>query len=303
MPERKTENLKGAMLMVLSMAAFTTNDLFVKLLGAQLPLSQILMLRGAVALLMIAGLCQFYRAWTIRYARKDWGLIALRCAADVCATYFFLNALINMPIANATAILQLLPLTVALGAALFLHELLGWRRMIAIGIGFLGMLMIVRPGAEGFSNYSYYALIAVLFITLRELVTRSMSAHIPSLMITFFAALSVFIYASISMLYIEWVPVERMQAWYLVACSLLICAAYFFSVLAARVGELSFVAPFRYTGLLWALLFGFLVYGDWPTHLALAGAGLVVAAGLYTMWREAKTKEQRGTAPLKRRRK
>ena len=153
MPERKTENLRGAMLMVLSMAAFTTNDLFVKLLGAQLPLSQVLMLRGAVALLMIAGLCQFYQAWTIRYARKDWGLIALRCAADVCATYFFLNALINMPIANATAILQLLPLTVALGAALFLNELLGWRRMIAIGIGFLGMLMIVRPGAEGFSNY------------------------------------------------------------------------------------------------------------------------------------------------------
>ncbi len=232
MPERKTENLRGAMLMVLSMAAFTTNDLFVKLLGAQLPLSQVLMLRGAVALLMIAGLCQFYQAWTIRYARKDWGLIALRCAADVCATYFFLNALINMPIANATAILQLLPLTVALGAALFLNELLGWRRMIAIGIGFLGMLMIVRPGAEGFSNYSYYALIAVLFITLRELVTRSMSAHIPSLMITFFAALSVFIYASISMLYIEWVPVEEVQAWYLVACSLIICAAYFFSVLA-----------------------------------------------------------------------
>ena len=125
-----------------------------------------LMLRGAVALLMIAGLCQFYRAWTIRYTRKDWGLIALRCSADVCVTYFFLNALINMPIANATAILQLLLLTIALGAALFLHELLGWRRMIAIGIRFLGMLMIVCLGAEGFSNYSYYALIAVLNISL-----------------------------------------------------------------------------------------------------------------------------------------
>lgn len=281
-----TPNTIGALLMMGSMASFTINDTFIKMIGTDLPLMQLLLLRGLLTSALIYIAARRLGALRLRLSRKDWGLIALRCFGEVTAAYFFLQALINMPLANVTAILQVLPLTVSLGAALFLGESFGWRRLVAILIGFAGMLLIVRPGPDGFSIWSVYALIAVAGVTLRDLATRRISAEVPSLTVTMAAAVAVVAFAGVGSLSVEWQPVTPRLAVLILGAACFVLGGYFFSVQVMRQGEIAFIAPFRYTSLIFALVLGFVVFGDWPDPLTLAGAGVVVATGLFTLYRE-----------------
>ncbi len=280
-----TPNAKGALLMMGSMAAFTLNDTCVKATHGALPLLQLLTLRGLISSVLLYLLARRLGALHLRMGRGDAVLLALRCAAEVAAAYFFLTALMNMPLANVTAVLQVLPLTVTLGAALFFGETVGWRRMLAIALGFGGMLLIVRPGPEGFSLHAAYALAAVACVTLRDLVTRRMSAQVASMTVTLSSALAVFVAAGIASLWVDWVPLDARSAALIGASSLFVMLGYLLSVLVMRVGEVSFIAPFRYTGLIWALGLGWAVFGHWPEPLTLLGAAIVAAAGLFTFYR------------------
>ncbi|MGR3735989.1 DMT family transporter [Pseudophaeobacter sp.] len=281
-----TPNQTGALLMMGAMAAFTFNDTLVKAVGDALPLSQILVLRGLVASLLIFGLARFQGSLRLSLSRRDWGLVALRCLAEAGATFCFLTALMRMPIANITAVLQMLPLTITLGAALLFQEPVGWRRMLAILAGFCGMLLIVRPGPEGFDVASLYALGAVAFVTLRDLSTRRMSAQVPSMLVTLTASLTVLAFGGVLSLGQDWQPVAVDQWVMLTAAACFIFGGYLCSVMTMRVGDVATVSPFRYSGLLWALILGWLVFGDWPDALTLLGGSLVVGAGLFTLYRE-----------------
>lgn len=281
-------NLIGALLMMASMFSFTMNDTFVKLTDGALPLAQLLVLRGVLSLVMIYTLARALGALRWDIGRRDWIYIGLRSAGEVGAAYFFITALLNLPLANVTAILQVLPLTVTLGSALLFREAVGWRRAVAIGIGFCGMLLIVRPGPDGFSVYSLYALAAVACVTLRDLATRRISRDVPGLTVTVIAAVSVLAFFGALSLGTEWQPVTP-RLWLLLGgASVFILGGYYFSVQVMRTGDVSFIAPFRYTGLVWALILGFVVFGDWPDGITLLGAGIVVATGLFTLWRERK---------------
>ncbi|WP_299956940.1 DMT family transporter [uncultured Roseobacter sp.] len=279
-------NLAGALLMMASMACFTINDALIKATGGAVPLFQLLVLRGVLATLLIALLAWSRGAFRPSVAPQDWFWIGFRSLSEVGAAYFFITALLNMPLANITAILQVLPLTVTLGSALFFREAVGWRRMSAIAIGFCGMLLIVRPGSDGFTLWSLYALIAVLCVTARDLSTRRLSSQVPSLLVTFSASLMVLVAAALASLSIDWVPVSTQLGTLIAASSLFIVGGYYFSVQVMRAGDVSFIAPFRYTGLIWALVLGWLVFGDWPSALTLLGAGIIVATGLFTLYRE-----------------
>ena len=269
-----------------AMAAFTFNDTLIKAIGTSLPLSQILVLRGAMASLLIYAFARYQGSLHLRLDRRDWGLVTLRCLAEGGATFLFLTALMRMPIANITAVLQMLPLTVTLGAALLFQEAVGWRRMLAILVGFSGMLLIVRPGPEGFDAASFYALGAVACVTLRDLVTRRMSAAVPSMTVTVLASLSVLMFGIGYSFFQDWAPVSAVQLSLLAGAACIILLGYLCSVMAMRVGDVAVVSPFRYTGLLWALILGWLVFGDWPDMLTLMGGSLVVGAGLFTLYRE-----------------
>jgi len=269
-----------------AMAAFTFNDTLIKAIGTSLPLSQILVLRGAMASLLIYAFARYQGSLHLRLDRRDWGLVALRCLAEGGATFLFLTALMRMPIANITAVLQMLPLTVTLGAALLFQEAVGWRRLLAILVGFCGMLLIVRPGPEGFDTASFYALGAVACVTLRDLVTRRMSAAVPSMTVTVLASLSVLMFGIGYSFFQDWAPVSAVQLSLLAGAACIILLGYLCSVMAMRVGDVAVVSPFRYTGLLWALILGWLVFGDWPDMLTLMGGSLVVGAGLFTLYRE-----------------
>lgn len=279
-------NLRGALLMMASMAAFTLNDACIKATDNALPLFQLLTLRGIVTTLLICLLARRLGALRFNLSHRDWMLVALRSAAEIAAAYFFLTALLNMPLANVTAVLQVLPLTVTLGAALFFRDPVGWRRMSAILVGFAGMLLIVRPGPDGFDIDSLFALAAVLCVTVRDLATRRMSASVPSMTVTLVASLAVLAFFGIGSMGTDWEPLDMRLTLLVAGASFFVLGGYLFSVMVMRVGDISFVAPFRYTGLLWALALGWLVFGDWPSDLTMLGAIIVVSTGVFTLYRE-----------------
>ncbi|GKY88508.1 DMT family transporter [Sinisalibacter aestuarii] len=282
----RSDNLRGAGLMIVAMAAFTFNDTTIKSLAGSLPLAQTIFLRGLISTGLMVGVAWWMGGLRLRLPRRDWGLILIRSFADLGATFLFLGALFYMPLANLTAILQALPLSVALGAALFFHEPLGWRRLLAIAIGFIGVLLIVRPGADGFNTYALWGLGAVGFVTLRDLAARRLSRETPSVMAALVGAAVITLAAGVATLVDGWAPVEAVSGGKLVLAGLFILAGYLASVAVMRVGEIGFTAPFRYTGLLWALVLGWLVFDEWPDGITLIGAGIVVATGIFTLYRE-----------------
>lgn len=269
-----------------SMAAFTINDTLVKLVGQAIPLFQLVAMRGALATVLVFFLARHLGALHVDFSRHDKWLIAFRCVAELAATFFFLTALMHMPLANVTAVLQALPLTVTMGAALFFGEVIGWRRIVAIALGFFGMILIVRPGPDGFSIYAIYALIAVAAVTARDLITRRMSADVPSMVVTLATSLSITLAATIASILEGWVPISTGPGMMIAGAAVFVLMGYLFSVMVMRVGEVGFVAPFRYSSLIWALGLGWVVFGDWPDGITMLGAALVVGAGMFTLFRE-----------------
>ena len=290
-----TDNTRGALLMMASMAAFILNDTFMKTLAGDMPLFQLIFLRSIFTTVAIGAMALYLGALHLRIPPRDRLLIVIRALAEVGSAYFFLTALYNMPLANVSAIMQSLPLVVTLAAALFFGETLGWRRMTAILVGLCGVLLIVRPGTEGFNIFSVYALIAVAFVTVRDLVTRRVSGATHSMMVTFITSLALLIAFGMASMTVEWVPITLHRGSMILGAAVMVVFGYVFSVMVMRVGEISFVAPFRYTGLIWALVLGWLVFGDWPAPLTLVGAVIVVGSGVFMLYREAQLKRRIAT--------
>ncbi|QYX57739.1 DMT family transporter [Roseovarius sp. SCSIO 43702] len=283
-----SDNLTGAVFMMVAMAAFTVNDMFMKLMSGSVPLIQLIFLRGILTTIAVSVLAWRLGAFRGRIAGRDRLIVAIRTGSEICATYFFLTALTHMPLANVTAILQALPLAIAVAAALFLGEGFGWKRLVAIVVGFVGVLLIVRPGAEGFNVYSLYGLVAVGFVTVRDLSTRRLSRETSSMLVTWVTALSITVVYGLASITIDWGPMDGGELVLLVLASSSIIAGYLFSIMVMRVGEISFVAPFRYTGLVWALVLGWFAFGDWPSNITLLGAAIVAGSGIFTIIREAR---------------
>ena len=279
-------NLSGALTMAIAMAAFTVNDAVVKLVSTELNMGQIMLVRGVVATTMIALL-----AWRAGVARRLSGvlnpMVLLRAPAEIGATVSFLLALQRLPLANVTAVLQVLPLAVTMGAALVFAEPVGWRRWSAILAGFAGVLIIIRPGFEGFSAFSLLALLAVLFCTVRDLATRRIDADVPTLLVSTLSALGVTIVGGLLIVPLGgWAPVDGAQFGTLAVAAVMVLVGYQCVIISMRTGEISFVAPYRYTGLLWALVLGYAVFGDVPDAAMITGAVIVVGSGLFTLYRE-----------------
>lgn len=279
-------NLTGAVMMMASMAFFTLNDAIVKLVAQDVPLFQLVFLRGVATTLMLAAMV--YMAGRLHFAipREDRGKVTWRTLLEVATMVAFLIALTNMPLANATAILAALPLFVTLGAWMFLGHPIGWRRLVAILIGFCGVMLIVQPGTDGFNAYALLALFAVILITARDLVTRCFSDKVPSMTVAVITAAGVTAFGGAASVFETWVALDLRSAALILGASIFIIGAYICSIRAMRVGDISFVSPFRYTSLVWALILGVVIFAEFPNTLALTGAAIVVATGLFTLWRE-----------------
>ncbi|MFD0918016.1 DMT family transporter [Pseudahrensia aquimaris] len=286
-------NALGAVFMMLSMAGFVLNDTFMKLVSKDVTIFQAILIRGLFAVTLLYFIARWRNAFTLplglRATMTNPAFVARTCA-EATATFLFLEALFNLPIANVTAVLQLLPLTITLGAALFFGEAVGWRRYGAILVGFFGVLLILQPGTSEFSIYSIYALGAVVAVTVRDLATRKMPDEIPSLFVSFVTAIVIAIVGAAGSLGKPWEAIAPVHVLSLSLAAAAIALGYICAVLTMRNGEVSFVSPFRYSIMIWALLIGYFVFSDVPTLLELLGASIVVASGLFTFYRERRTK-------------
>jgi drug/metabolite transporter (DMT)-like permease len=284
-----SDNARGAAFMALAMAAFTGNDALMKQVTQDVPLMQAIVVRGLLSGAMLAALAMATGGLHMALSRADRGPVALRTLAEVGATLTFLTALMHLPLANISAILQALPLAVTLAAALFFGDRVGWRRLSAIAVGFAGVLLIVRPGAEGFTVWSLVAVASVLCVVVRDLCTRRLTGVLPTSTVALYTAGAVTAMGAVGMAFGPgWQPVDGAALAALAGAAMLLVVGYTFIIKAMRVGEVSFVAPYRYTSLLWAILLGWLMFGTLPDALTWAGSALIVASGLFTMWREAR---------------
>ena len=279
-------NARGSTIMIFSTLAFVLNDGLMKIILIELSVYQAIFLRGMITIPIMSIMALRTGGIVFKSTRRDKIIILARVAAEVLATFCFLTALRHMPLGNVTAILQAVPLFVTVAAVLLLNDTLGWRRWIAVTAGFFGVLVIVRPGLEGFSIYSFWALGAVICVTVREIATRQLSEDIPSLPVALMTAIAICGFGAINLTGQNWVPLEATHLGYLTAAGIAIVAGYLFSVMAVRIGDISFVSQFRYTGMIWAVAFGFLLFGDRPDLATILGTIIIIIAGLYSLHRE-----------------
>jgi S-adenosylmethionine uptake transporter len=196
-----------------------------------------------------------------------------------------------MPLANITAILQILPLTIALAAALFMSEPIGRKRILAIVAGFIGVMIILRPGTSDFNIYGLLGLLAVAFVTLRDLTVRRFSTRVSSLFVAFVTSVVIMLTGALGVLVTrDWTPMAAAEMGLLALAAAFLFVGYYCSVASMRVGEVSVVTPYRYSVMIWAIALGWLVFGDIPDVWTVIGMAVIFGTGLFTMWRERQLK-------------
>jgi drug/metabolite transporter (DMT)-like permease len=287
------DNRRGILAMSLAMAMFIANDALVKQVSASLPGPQLIFIRGVMATVLIAIMAQFLghlQNWRLMRNRRLW----LRGAIDAASSLTYLTALFHLPLGNATAINLASPLFITVFAIYFFKEHVSFQRGAFILLGFGGVLLVVQPASEGFNVYGIICVVATLLHATRDTLTRAIGLHIPVLLISLSTAISVTLGAGAVTLTQTWVAVNTTELLMLLLASAFLSSAYYFLIIAMRTGEMSLVAPFRYSGLIFALLIGYVVWGEIPNLLAWLGIFLLVVSGLMIL-REENRKTQ--TAP------
>ncbi len=281
------ENIRGILLVLAAMAAFTVEDMFIKQLSTTVPVGQILIFLGMGSGLIFATLAILnrHRLW----ARAAWRpLMLMRAATEAIAAVSFATSLSLVDISVVAAVFQATPLAITMGAALFLGEDVGWRRWTAIGLGFAGVLLIIRPGLEGFEPAALLVLVAVLGVSARDLITRRVDSAVPSTVVSF-QGFAVLVPAGAALLLFgpgAPTALAGPEAAMMAGGVLFGALGYYGIVSAMRVADASAVTPFRYSRLIFSLLVGVIVFHERPDALTLAGATLIIATGLYTFLRE-----------------
>jgi drug/metabolite transporter (DMT)-like permease len=277
-------NRRGILFMCVAMGCFVVNDSLVKYASQSMASAQLIFLRGIMASVLVLALVRATGAMR-RAGEIVRGWVAVRAWVDAIGTFVYLIALFHLPIVNATAIIMTSPLFIAVLAA-FMGERVGISRWLAIGLGFLGVLLIIQPRAEGFNVYSVVCLFGTFLMAVRDLLTRRIAANVPSAIITLATALAVTMLSGAASLVEGWRPFGGFELGLLALASIFLAGGYYSIVIGMRHGELSVIGPFRYSGLLWALIIGFVVWGDAPNALAWAGIVLLTGSGLYVVYSE-----------------
>lgn len=285
------DNFRGILALLLSQSLFVTSDNFVKIAGATLPATQIMAIRGIMAMSLAAVVL------VMTVDRTKWRLalqpmVALRALLEAVSAGLFILSLPHLTLAAITVLMQITPLTITLLSALVLGTHVGWRRWTAIIVGFIGVTLVAQPGSEGFTFYSITAIMVALIISVRDLITRRLDPQIPTAAVTLSTTLSVCVLGFSGMPLQTWQPLSWTLIGLLAASAILVTTANIFIIRAFRGTDVTVVSPFRYFGVLWGLLLGYLVWADTPNLLAFAGMVLIVASGLYTMHRESQRMRQ-----------
>lgn len=283
-------NRKGIVAMCLAMAMFVANDALVKYVSASLPAAQLIFIRGLFAtslLLLVALLMGALRPGALArshaWRQLTQPAVLARAVLDALATMAYLTSLFHLPIGNASAINMGSPMFIALYCAVAWREQISFSRWLTMAGGFAGVLLIVQPAADGFNAWTLLCLFATLLHTGRDLVTRRIALAVPSILITLTTSFAVLLFTGPWSLLQGWAPIDGRQLALLAIASVFLSSAYYLVIIGMRSGDLSLVAPFRYTALIYALLLGWLVWGDVPNAWSWSGIGLMVISGLFML--------------------
>jgi drug/metabolite transporter (DMT)-like permease len=264
-------------------AILTLNDAVMKWLAAGHPVGQIIFVRGVFVLLLILLLVHRPGGAGLRQLRLSswsgpilWGLMA------VVGTFLFLNSLRFLPLADATALTFAGPLFVVALAPLLLGESVGWGSRLGVAIGFVGVMLILKPGTASFHWIALLPLVVALVEGLRDMLARHMIGRESSLALVFISTLLVTV-SGLATLVVGWVPMDREQVQLLALAACFQCASHVLMVKAFRFGPAAVLSPFRYASVLWAAAIGFVLWGDGLDLWMIIGIGLVVASGLYLL--------------------
>jgi drug/metabolite transporter (DMT)-like permease len=279
-------NMRGIVAVLVAMALFVLSDSVVKLAGEMMPATEIMAVRGVMAVLLMGGVA------VATIDRRRWHLIAqtrvvVRAAIEAVVAVLFLVSLPHLPLADITAIQQVTPIVLTVLSAAILKESVGWRRWLAVVAGFTGVVLVIQPTAEGINVFAVAALACAALVAVRDIVTRGLDPAIPTALVTFTTTLSVCAAGFVGAPLETWHKPTPYGFALLAASAVLVSLANIFIIRAFRGTEVSVVAPFRYAGVFWAIVLGFAIWGDIPNALAIVGTVILVASGLYIMHREA----------------
>lgn len=281
-------NLSGILLMVGSMAVFALEDALLKLTASALPTGQIILVNCGFGALLFGAMALARRENP--FAREVWtGAPLARSLSEMASTALYITALATIPLAIASAMLQATPILITAAAAIFFGEKVGWRRWTAISVGLIGVLIILRPGAEGFQVETLWAVGSALALSARELMTRRIPPRLSGPQLAFAAYLPMVAMGYVMMqMQGGWRAPDLNATLLLVAVLIAGCVGYIMVIAAARMGEVAVVTPFRYVRLPFAVIVAIFLLAEWPDATTLVGSAVVIAAGLYTLLRERK---------------
>lgn len=274
--------------MVLATIAFTVGDAAMKLIAGGLPPGQAVFLRctGSAAMVALAAAC----TGALAEARRALvPLMAWRSAGDAGSALSFQAAVGRMPFADIVGILQLTPLCLTAASAMFLGAHVGWRRWTAVAVGLLGALLVIKPGTSAFNVWAVFAVGTVLFGTLRDITTRKLDGGISPLVIMMISQTGVALVAACFATFEGWHWPAAREAVLIAFSAAVTLLGHLWVIASIRGGDIATVAPFRYAGILWAILLGLIVWGELPDALSLLGMAILIGAGIYVFHRERRT--------------
>jgi len=277
-------NRRGIILALCAMALFVCNDSLVKLATASFVNGQVLVIRGLFATsIMLTVVLLSGQGKSLRFMFTP--MLMARGIAESMVALCFVTSVAQMALADLTAILQVTPLIITLFSVVLGIETIGWRRWSAVIVGFVGVLLVVKPGGNAFNIYAVLALFSCILVAFRDLMTHKINPAIPTVVVSLTTTLSVVIIGVLLGLD-SWKPIELQPTLYLLAAAIFVSAGNMSIVKAYRIAHPSAVSPFRYSVVIWAFLSGFVVFGEIPDALAIIGTLLIVASGIYTVHRE-----------------
>jgi len=268
-----------------AMAVFAVNDMLLKLAAQRYPLGEVITVRGLIATALVGVfLVGFGYVYALRAMFK--GIMIGRTALDGAAMILFTSALVHMPLAELSAINLVSPLILTAFAVIFFAEEVGWRRWTAIIIGFIGTLFIVKPTPAAFNAWALLGVATAFAAAGRDIITRGLDPGIPSIVISFMAALGSAVIGAILGLFETWQPMALADVGMLAISAAMVAIGHVLIVIAFRGVDVTAIAPFRYTLLIWSGVCGYLAFGEVPDRFAIFGSALIVGSGLYALHRE-----------------
>lgn len=276
---------RSILLMVGASGCFATNDAIVKFVSQSLPGPQLIFLRSLLAAALFLLLIR-QQGVMPRLAGALQPRVLARSACDAFGTVLYLLSLFHLPLANATAINLAAPVFMTLFAVLFLGERASPARWIAVALGFAGVLAVVQPTGDGFNAWALLCVAGTLLQALRDLLTRGIDPTLPSMVIALSTSVFLALVAGAMTLTEGWQPVAPRHLLLLALAAGFLATAYLLLIASLRTGDISLTAPFRYSALLFAVVLGQVLWGQWPDPWAWGGIALLVGSGVYAAHRE-----------------